>query len=303
MWLHQVSQFSSFIGQCACLRCGKALRYDECKSLQIGVAAQWTAVCTNDKCHALPMLLRTSEMHAAPHEDEPKLNTKAHFAAVTCAVNPTRLNDVLGTLGLGRLSNRGHYKVKEELEPVAAHCAQASMATAYETELGRPRGTLPRTLCIDGSWDHGRLGNTCIMPFMAANGPIVHLENARRTEKGVKSSNALEMLAFKKGVMNPRVADPFFESITMDGCKQLIAAAQEAGKSSEGDGWHHTKARAKGFRGHTEAFVHRPKPTAVETEAKRADKVAKPKVRRLSLPPSLPSLSPALSPTLLLSHL
>lgn len=258
------------------MRCKAPLQYDPRKSLQVGVAAQWVVCCSNTKCHAVPMLLHTSQADVAPFQDEPKLNRLVHFASITCAVNFTRLNDMLRTIGAGKLSVRGHWRVKEELEGPAAHAAQAAMAAAYQQELARPAPALPRTLKIDGSWDHGRLGNTAIMPFMADSGHIVHLEHARRTEAGVKSSNALEMLCFRKGLANPRVASDFFPSITMDGCHALVTATEAANKSAEGDGWHHVKARAKGFRSHCEAFVSRPQPTPRELEAKHAVKVTKP---------------------------
>ena len=284
-WL-QVNQFAAFLGACGCARCGSPLRYAAGKSLQIGVAAQWAAVCTNSKCHALPLLLRTSESEYAPFDDDFKLNRRTHFAAIASAVNHTRLNDMVVAIGLGELSVRGHWLTKEQVEAPAAHRAQAKMAAAYECELQRPPSAVPRCALIDGAWDHGRNGSVATVPFFTESGHIIHIENARKTEKGVKSANALEMLAYKKGLANPRIASPIFAAVAMDGCRPLIAATEAALKQAEGEQWHHGKARFKGFNGHCDAYVIRPKPTALELEAKEAakHKVAKPKVR--ASPPS-----------------
>ena len=144
------------------------------------------------------------------------------------------------------------------------------MAAAYAAELARPPTALPRCLMIDAFWDHGRNGNTAVMPFvLARSGRIVHIESARKKEDGVKSSNELEQRCFAKGLRNPRIASDAFGEIAMDGAKQLVKAMEAAHKRASGDGWHHGKCQVKGFRGHVEAFVVRPKPTAVEKEARR----------------------------------
>ena len=287
----QVKQFAAFISGCACVRCKQPLAFDTRKSLQVGVAAQWTAVCTNPACWALPLSLRTSEADVAPFEDDFKLNRKTSYAAITCAVNHIRVNDMLRTIGLGQLTSRAHYRTKEELEAPLAHRVQAKMAAAYEDELLRPRTEQKRTLKIDGSWDHGRNGNTCIMPFMTDSGHIVHLESSRRTEKGVKSSNELERRNFEKALANPRIASPIWESITMDGCQQLVKLTEAADKTAEGDNWHFVKARRKGFSKHRDAFVFRPPVTAVEREAKAATKVEKPAIAAEPPKLSLPSVA------------
>jgi len=273
----ELQQFAAFVGGCACSTCGACLRVDKKKSLQIGVAAQWAVVCTGAACKALPRLLHTCAQHAAPWADDFIINTKMHFASVTCAVDFSRANDLLRLAGLGCLSNRGQYRLKEELEGPAAHMVEAKMAAAYAAELARPPTALPRCLTIDAFWDHGRNGTIAVMPFMSADsGRIVHLESARKKEDGVKSSNELEQRCFAKGLRNPRIASDAFSEIAMDGAKQLVKATEAAHKRASGDGWHHGKCRVKGFRGHVEGFVVRPKPSAVEKEAKEAKKLPKP---------------------------
>ena len=273
----ELQQFAAFVGGCACSTCGACLRVDKKKSLQIGVAAQWAVVCTGAACTALPRLLHTCAQHAAPWADDFIINTKMHFASVTCAVDFSRANDLLRLAGLGCLSNRGQYRLKEELEGPAAHMVEAKMAAAYAAELARPPTALPRCLMIDAFWDHGRNGTTAVMPFMSSrSGRIVHIESARKKEDGVKSSNELEQRCFAKGLRNPRIASDAFGEIAMDGAKQLVKATEAAHKRASGDGWHHGKCRVKGFRGHVEGFVVRPKPTAVEKEAKEAKKLPKP---------------------------
>ena len=242
------------------------------------MAAQWTAVCTNSKCLALPIVLQTSERHVAPFDDEPVLNTRLSFAAITSAVNFTRVNDVLRTVGLGCLSSRGHWKVKEELEAPAAHLAQASMAKAYEHELSRPPSRLPRVANIDCFWDHSRQGKRGVVPFMSETGHIMHMETTSTSEKGIKSSNELERRSFEKGLKNPRMASASIKEIAMDGAKNLILLTEKALKKVAGDLWHFGKNRAKGFRAHCLVFVTRSKPTAVEREAEKAKKLTKPKV-------------------------
>jgi hypothetical protein len=75
----QVVQFAEFIRGAACSRCHAPLAFDERKSLQKGVGALWTVACSNKECRSMPLLLNTCRMHEAPWEDEPLLNTKAHY--------------------------------------------------------------------------------------------------------------------------------------------------------------------------------------------------------------------------------
>lgn len=89
-------------------------------------------------------------------------------------------------------------------------------------------------------------------------------EAVRKMHTALVKARHVQLELFAKGLRNPRIASDAFGEIAMDGAKQLVKATEAAHKRASGDGWHHGKCRVKGFRGHVEGFVVRPKPSAVE---------------------------------------
>ena len=94
-----------------CEKCSTRLRFHARLSHQVAACAQLCFVC--EKSHVL-----TLHSSAPMHSDDYELNSKLNYNIVTCALSFDRMVPFLTRLGMRAPSNRDHYQLKSELEPI-----------------------------------------------------------------------------------------------------------------------------------------------------------------------------------------
>ena len=213
--LAQVQQFKSWLPHFHC-SCGERFKFVDAGSRTVGAAAVWELKCCGG---CAPVHLATS---ASLWEDDFEVNYDLQLASETCPIIFGRLNDMLRFVGLGQLSMRDNNRTKAECEqplanqasvpplpptpspfplclprtpppspPHPTRQAHAAMAKAWENEQLAGVTDKDDCLCLDDGWNHGRNGSECTQPVMSAmTGRLLLLEHSRRSDPGVKSSQA-----------------------------------------------------------------------------------------------------------------
>lgn len=190
---------------------------------------------------------------------------------------PARLNDMLRHSGMGVISERNVASTKAALEPILAHEAQASMAEARQQDVHANRDEPEPCVTTDTQWDHGRNGSWATTTFVSAKtGKIVHEETTRRADPDIKSAQSMEKVGFIRGINNPFMKAAGYKRMGMDGCCAILKAAEGAGYTGQGDGWHCTKCKAKHFGAHCDAHAPRCQPCPIEKAAKEMPKPPRP---------------------------
>ena len=103
---------------------------------------------------------------------------------------------MLQRVGMGQLAKRDHMATQLEAEQPLAHQAHASMARIWEKEQHLNVPASDRCLMLDDGWNCSRnatglytANNLCWDRWSCAP---TRLEHSRRSEPGIKSSQALE---------------------------------------------------------------------------------------------------------------
>ena len=281
----QATAFASFLrSNCSCKACGGDLHLDMASSNQCGVVGQWHVRCSRGA--ACPHARRVFETSTRLGGEEYALNLRCCHAAVTCGTGWSVLCNQLRAMGMSGVASRFFYAFKAEFEDVVAHAAHTSMARAQEAEDAAAHLEENRVhggcFSVDGGYACGRNAHCCTMPLMATDSMrIIHCEHARRKDPGATSSQGLEKRCFLACLRHPLVQrlikEDRYWQVAMDGAAPLVAAAQAAGLSVAGDGWHFGKNRCKHFKKHVDSWSKLASLTQREREAKEMQQRTKPK--------------------------
>ena len=229
--------------------------------------------------------------------DDYEINYTLQLSSVVCAVPFPRLNDMLKLLGMRQLSKADSTATQRESEQPLAHMAHASMARAWEREQRTCTPKADGCLILDDGWNCGRNATDCTQPTMsAATGAVLHLEHSRRSDPGVKSSQALEQRNCTKTVAHPLIKPSEFPQMAVDGATGTLRTLQRAGFDGQGDPWHSIKNRGKAFVAFVDAFAPREDLTAAEQAARGMAKPDRPSQPVAGKAPSLGKLPEEPSP-------
>ena len=215
--------------------CGARLRLSKTGSEQVAACAKWVFCCERD--HKLEM--RTSRLL---HGDDYELNSRLNYAIVTCALSFARMLPFFHVLGMQPLSTTDHYNFKREVEPILADMAECSMCEAHSASM---RAGDTDYVTIDGGYTSPRNAHGCTMAAHAHGGKIVDIVHKRLTDVGAKSSRSLELLCYLALLARPVIA--IYDTVVMDGCRELVEPTLAAGKRAQADLWHIGKNWAKWF--------------------------------------------------------
>ena len=193
---------------------------------QVGACAQYAWVCEKD---CVLTLTGSAPMHGSDYE----LNSKLHWAIISCAISFARMQPFFALLGMLAPSETDHYQFKAEIEPILSSAAERSMAEAHERNWLKGFRDF---FTVDGGFTASRNAHGCTMCGHAADGSIIAVVHKRLTDEGAKSSKGLETLCYLALLCHHRIA--VFSTAVMDGCRDLVAPTLAHGLRAAGDLWH-----------------------------------------------------------------